>query len=140
MSNPNKRRGDEYEWAVCAFAAEHLDETGLSVKRTRAGYERDHGDMHVLTPDRALLAVVQAKNRREMKLAEWTDAMTVQAHAARARFGALVLKRPRVADVGRSYAVMPLDAYLRLLGSLYLAETAAGVHLVALPPDATIGQ
>ena len=140
MSNPNKRRGDEYECAVCAFAAEHLDETGLSVKRTRAGYERDYGDLHVLTPDRALLAVVQAKNRREMRLAGWTDATMAQAHAARARFGALAVKRPRVADVGRSYAVMPLDTYLRLLGSLHLAETAAGIHLVALPSDATIGQ
>lgn len=130
MVNPSKRKGDSFEWALIAAAQAPdgaLAEVGLCVERTRAGYERDYGDVHVLTPDRQLLAALQAKNRREWKISAWLDDAEWQAHRARARWGVLIVKRPRVADVGRSLAVTSVAAHLRLLASLHEAERRARV-------------
>lgn len=134
MVNPSKRKGDEMEWALLAWAGRFLADVGspLTVERTRAGYERDHGDLHVLTPDRVLLAAWQAKNRREWSISAWVDQTAWQAQQARARFGALFVKRPRVADPGRTFAIMPATEYLRLLVTLDRAEHERGTALDAL--------
>jgi hypothetical protein len=125
MSNPNKRKGDQFEWDLIALGEDPagvLHEAGLTVERTRAGYERDEGDLHVLTPDRQRLATLQAKNRRERKWSEWLADTERQGVAARARFAALVVKRNGIGDVGRSYAITTVHAHLRLLATLHEAE------------------
>lgn len=132
MVNPSKRRGDRFEWDLLDLGNDPdgevgglLAAVGLSVERTRAGYERDEGDLLVLTEDRQRLATIQAKNRRERKWSEWLAATERQGTTARARFAALVTKRVGVADAGRSYTIMTVDAYLRLLAALHDAERRA---------------
>lgn len=130
MSNPSKAKGDQFEWDLIKLAndpAGRLAETGLIVERTRAGYERDEGDLHVLTADRQRLATLQAKNRRERKWSEWLAATERQGVAARARFAALVVKRNGIGDVGRSYVISTVAAYLDLLAALHNAERRARI-------------
>lgn len=135
MSNPSKRKGDQFEWNLIALAndpAGRLAEAGLTVERTRAGYERDEGDLHVLTPDRQRLAALQAKNRRERKWSEWLADTERQGVAAHARFAALIVKRNGIGDVGRSYVISTVAAYLDLLAALHEAERRARVAEEAL--------
>lgn len=125
MANPSRDKGNAYEWDLVNWAARFLGDVAspLAVERTRAGYQRDWGDVLVLAPDRSVLATWQAKNRREWNLSAWVDQMVRQQAAVRARFGALLVKRSRVGDVGRSYAILPANEYVRLLAALYAAES-----------------
>lgn len=128
MSNPSKRKGDEFEWALVTLGENpegDLVEAGLTVERTKAGYEREEGDILVLTPDRQRLATLQAKNRRERKWSEWLGDTERQRGTARARFAALIVKRNGIGDVGRSYAITTVRAHLSLLATLHQAETRA---------------
>ena len=128
MSNPSKRKGDEFEWALITLGEDPegaLAEAGLTVERTKAGYEREEGDILVLTPDRQRLATLQAKNRRERKWSEWLADTEQQRGTARARFAALIVKRNGIGDVGRSYAITTVRAHLSLLAALHEAETRA---------------
>ena len=124
MSNPSKEKGDRFEWDTIKWAEQFLADVAslLTVERTRAGYERDYGDLLVRTPDDRTLAALQLKNRREWNISAWCDAAQWQGERARARFAALLVKRTRVADCGRAYAIMPANVYLRLLALLYEAE------------------
>jgi hypothetical protein len=109
VSNPNKVKGDAFERAV----QDYLQANGFPwTEKTRAGYERDHGDLH-LVPGRAVIA--QAKNVRAWRLAEWIDQLAEQVTDAGADHGLLVVKRPKISDPGRSYTVMELSAAARLL-------------------------
>lgn len=125
MSNPSKRKGDQFEWDLVALGEDPdgvLVEVGLTVERTKAGYEREEGDILVLTPDRQRLATLQAKNRRERKWSEWLAATEQQRGTARARFAALIVKRNGIGDVGPSYAITTVRAHLSLLAALHQAE------------------
>lgn len=124
MVNPSKIKGDVFEWNLVNAATTVLEPTDLEIERTKAGSERDLGDLHIRTPDRAVLAACQAKNRRERKWSAWMEDAGRQAERARARFGALIVKRIGVADVLRSYAIMPVGEFLRLLIALHAAESA----------------
>jgi hypothetical protein len=127
MVNPSKRKGDCFEWDLVALGEDPagvLAAAGLTVERTRAGYERDEGDLLVLTPDRQRLATLQAKNRRERKWSEWLADTERQGISARARFAALIVKRNGIGDVGRSYAITTVAAHLSLLAALHTAERA----------------
>lgn len=124
MSNPSKAKGDRFEWDTIGWAEGFLAEVGspLRVERTRAGYQRDWGDILVQRPDDTILSTLQLKNRREWNISAWTDQTVRQQTAVRARFGALFVKRPRVLDPGRTFAIMPANEYLRLLVQLDRAE------------------
>ena len=130
MVSPSKEKGDRFEWDTIKVANDPegaLAQAGLTVERTRAGYERDHGDLLVLTADRQRLATLQLKNRRERKWSEWLAATERQGIAARARFAALIVKRNGIADIGRSYVIGTVAGYLRLLATLHEAERRARV-------------
>lgn len=125
MANPSRDKGNAFEWALRTLANDPegtLHEAGLTVERTRAGYERDEGDLLVLTPDRQRLATIQAKNRRERKWSQWLAATERQGVTARARFAALIVKRNGIGDVGRSYVISTVAAYFDLLAALHTAE------------------
>jgi hypothetical protein len=124
MVNPSKIKGDRFEWDLVNDASALLVPVGLEIERTKAGSERDLGDLHIRLPDRSVLAAVQAKNRRERKYGEWVDDAMRQAGRARARFGVLFVKRIGLANVLRSYAMMPVGEWLRLLIELHAAESA----------------
>ncbi len=111
MTNPSKVKGDVWERAV----RDHLAAAGFDVERTRAGYTRDHGDLHVgPRVGRGPALIVQAKNHSRIDLAGWLTQLGAQTADARADHGVLVVKR-RQCGAGRAYAVMELDALLGLL-------------------------
>jgi hypothetical protein len=108
VASPQKRKGSAFELACQDWLQAH----GFPwTEKTRAGYERDWGDLH-LVPGRALIA--QAKNVKAWRVAEWLGELGEQVTNAAADFGFLIVKRPRVGDVGRSYVVMELQDFTRL--------------------------
>jgi hypothetical protein len=111
MTNPNKRRGDSFEIAL----REHCRTAGFDAERTRAGYARDHGDIHLGATPVGPAVIVQAKNVRAIDLAAFLRDVAEQRDAACAEYGFAVVKRRGVADPGRQYAVMELDWLLALL-------------------------
>lgn len=109
LSNPNKVKGDTFERAVQAY----LRVSGFPwCEKTRAGYERDTGDLH-LVPGPAVIA--QVKNRAKWDVPSWLAQVHVQVANARASHGLLIVKRPRVGDPAKSYVVMELADVVRLL-------------------------
>jgi hypothetical protein len=136
MANPQKIKGDQFEWDLIRVAKEVLGETALTVERTRAGYARDYGDILIKLPDDQILATIQAKNRRKWEIPAWLDATLRQAIEVRARFSALIVKRIGAADPGRSFAIMPADQWLRLLATLAERERELAEqhqrHIVAM--------
>jgi hypothetical protein len=111
MSHPNKVKGDAFERAL----REHCRAAGFDADRTRAGYARDHGDLHLAATPAGPQVIGQAKNVRTIDLAGFLRDTAEQRDAAGARHGFAVVKRRGIADVGRSYAVLELDWLLALL-------------------------
>jgi len=129
VSNPNKAKGDKFELVITRY----LVARGLDAVRTRAGYERDYGDIHIR---RSALSVwpsvaLQAKNVRRWAFFEWMPELLRQVTEAKALTGALVVKRPGVVEPGRQYVVVELDTYLELLNQAGLTEEAPGVTVPA---------
>jgi hypothetical protein len=120
VTNPNKTKGDVFE----RLLRDHLAAAGFLVSRTRAGYERDYGDIHVLGDGHGPTVIFQAKNHRAHALGEWLTATALQCDQAGARHGVLVVKRRGVGAPGRQYAVMELDDLIALLREAgYATET-----------------
>jgi hypothetical protein len=111
VSHPNKRKGDSFEIAL----REHCRAAGFDADRTRAGYARDHGDLHLAATPAGPQVIGQAKNVATINLAEFLRDTAEQRDAAGARHGFVVVKRRGVVDPGRSYAVLELDWLLDLL-------------------------
>lgn len=110
MSNPSKTRGDRFENAV----RDYVQGNGFPwTERTRAGYARDWGDLHLEPITRAVIA--QCKNHNRLTFPEWLVQLRQQVQRAGARHGVLVVKRRGVSDPGRSLAVMELEQFLVLL-------------------------
>lgn len=124
MAHPSKDRGDRFERDTIAVLERILEPLGLTVERTRAGYQRDGGDVHVLTPDGQVLATVQCKswNQGEWRLPQWLGDLGVQRAQARARFGVLALKRPRVSDAAFGYALTDVETWAVMLAALVERE------------------
>lgn len=109
MATPQQRKGSTFELAV---QAHHVTHGFPHCEKTRAGYERDHGDLHPCG-DRTVVA--QCKNVRRWDLAAWLRQLTDQIANAGAEHGYLVVKRPRIADPGQAYVITTLDQHLALL-------------------------
>lgn len=125
VTNASKAKGDAFELSITRY----LVTRGIDAARTRAGYERDYGDIHIRRSATSAWPAValQAKNHRAWKLAEWMRALPAQVAEAKALTGALVVKRPGVTDPGKQYVVVELDTYLELLDSAGLTEEAPGL-------------
>jgi len=108
LPNREKAKGDRFELDLRDYLRAH----GFPwTERTRAGYARDHGDLHLVGP----AVIAQAKNHARLALPEWLDQLADQTDAAGAAHGFLAVKRRGVADPGQSYAVLEVHALLRLL-------------------------
>lgn len=106
MAHRNKNKGDRFERAV----VEAMRPNGFPhADRTRAGYERDRGDIEG-TPG----LVVQAKNHADKRWGPWLEDLDAQIANARADHGVLVVKRAGIADAGQALAVMRFANWLRL--------------------------
>jgi hypothetical protein len=111
MSHPNKIKGDRFEIAL----RDHFRAAGFKTDRTRAGYARDHGDIHLDATPAGPQVIVQAKNERRIDLPGYLRDVAEQRDAAGAEHGFAVVKRRGVGDPGRQYAVLELDWLLALL-------------------------
>lgn len=153
MAHPSKAKGDRHELATMAALTELLAGTGLTVEKTRAGYERDGGDLHILTPDRTVLFVVQCKDVAVNRWAfpEWLRDLAAQRENAHCARGFLSVKRSRVLDAAQAYAVADMTAMARLVAELYRLRTVLhvaeqtldalreqGVKVPRLPVDASV--
>jgi hypothetical protein len=121
MTGTHQAKGDRHERAVEAVLGPLLAPELLVERQTRAGYNRDTGDIHVLTADRQhRLATLQCKDwpQTQWRLPEWLGALDTQRAFARADHGVLVLKRARVLDAASAYALADLQGYARLLGEV----------------------
>jgi len=121
MAHPSKVKGDRHELATLAALTKALAGTGLTVEKTRAGYERDGGDLHILTPDRAVLFVVQCKDVAVNRWAfpEWLRDLAAQRETAHCARGFLSVKRSRVLDAAQAYAVADMTAMAALVVELW---------------------
>lgn len=111
MVNPQKRKGDQAERAVMAA----LHKLGFPwTEKTRAGYARDAGDLH-LVPGPA--AIAQVKNVRTPRWSEWLEGLDAQIEEAKADVGFLVWKRVGIGDARANewLAVMTLEHMAMLL-------------------------
>jgi hypothetical protein len=104
MTNANKVKGDAFERAL----REYLRECDAVVDRTRAGYARDAGDLHVGRDGTLPRAILQAKNVRAWRLPEWLAEAEEQRREAGAVHGAVVVKRRGMADPAQQYVVMTM--------------------------------
>jgi len=120
VTNPSKIKGDAFE----RLLRDHFRAAGFSADRTRAGYARDHGDIHLAAGVTGPRVIVQAKNVRDWDLSAFLRDVAEQRDAAGAELGFAVVKRRGVGDVGRQYAVLELDWLLALL-----AEAGYGADL-----------
>jgi hypothetical protein len=113
MTNANKRRGDEFERSQ----RDYYRLTGFPhAERTRAGYERDGGDIH-LDPVVGMApgVICQAKNWGGTNWTQWIQDLRQQTRLARAEVGFLAVKRRGVGEAGEQLAVMPMWEFLLLL-------------------------
>lgn len=112
MANRSKAKGDRAERDVRDWYLEH----GYpNAKRTRAGYERDWGDVH---PFGNANAVAQVKDCQSLRWPAWFHALGEQKRAAGAAVAWLVVKRPGMGDVGEWLAVMTVADHAALLAKL----------------------
>jgi hypothetical protein len=106
--NASKRKGTAWESAVVDWLRTHG--WPYAERRALAGVN-DKGDVSGLPG-----VVIEAKNAKSITLAAWVDELLVECANANAEVGAVVIKRRGTTDVGRAYAVMPLEMFARLIG------------------------
>jgi len=108
VANPSRDKGTKFESQVVEFLRTH----GFPYAERRAlGGANDKGDITGCGP-----IVVECKNAKAITLAAWCDELDVEMRNAGVEVGAVVIKRRGTTDVGRAYAVMPMDVFVRLIG------------------------
>lgn len=106
MSNPAKRKGDEFERSIVNF----LRSEGYSVDRTRAGWSDDRGDIHGIKG-----LVLECKNHKTPKLPAWMEELSIEMANAGCDMGAVVHKRHGHTEGGDQYATLPMKLFVQLL-------------------------
>ncbi|GAA2609751.1 hypothetical protein SMC26_39535 [Actinomadura fulvescens] len=110
MSNPNKRRGTEWETAGTRFLRAEVPD-GDDIRRVAQTGRLDIGDVH------AAPFALEFKNTAKLELAAYVDQAEAEAHNAGLPFGAAVVKR-RGKGPGAGYVVLSLATFARLLAYL----------------------
>ena len=124
MTNRMKAKGDRYERSM----REWFRANGFPrAERTKAGYERDAGDLH-LDPAGGLRpsVIVQCKDVRTPVWSEWLDGLSEQINEAGAEVGFLAVKRARPGKAPLNLAVMPVEAMAALLKRAGYGEPMEG--------------
>jgi hypothetical protein len=113
VTNRNKVKGDAFQRDQRDF---YRTNGFPGAETTRAGYERDGGDIH-LDPVVGIApgVICQAKNWGETNWRKWLEELRAQTVTARAGVGFLAVKRRGVGDPGEQLAVMPVREFLLLL-------------------------
>jgi hypothetical protein len=113
MPNRNKIRGDAYERAGRDF----FRANGFpGAERTKAGYERDGGDLH-LDPVIGMAPGVigQSKDVVTPQWKEWIAKLREQIVNANAEVGFIIWRRRGIPDVGEHLVIMPAREFSMLL-------------------------
>jgi hypothetical protein len=114
VPNKNKRKGDAAE----VMATEYAKTKGFDARRTKAGYERDYGDVH-LNPMTKKGAILQIKNVAQSGWAftKWFEQLKGEAEESDAEIAVLVIKRFGMgeAKVGEWLALMRYEDMLDLI-------------------------
>ncbi|MFC9514609.1 hypothetical protein ACFTSD_02655 [Nocardiaceae bacterium NPDC056970] len=124
MTNRNKAKGDRYERDVRDFLRGH----GFpGCERTRAGYERDAGDLHLdpvvgVGPG----VIAQCKDHKTPNWSEFLEGLAEQIGESRAEVGFLSVKRSRPGKAPLNLFVMPLEAGVELLRRAGYGEPLEG--------------
>jgi hypothetical protein len=113
VTNRNKAAGDRFEREQRDF---YRANGFPGAEKTRAGYERDGGDVHLdpvvgMTPG----VISQCKRVASPRWTEWVAGLKEQIANSHAEVGFLVWKRPKIGDPGEQLAVMPVRDLLHLL-------------------------
>lgn len=111
MANSAKTKGDRFERAVL-WAAQRAGFP--NARRTRAGYERDSGDIHLVRTRSGPEVIVQCKDVVTPNWTEWLEQMDAQEEESGAKWSFLAWKRRRPGKSPLILAVMPLDSMLAL--------------------------
>ena len=94
MTSANKKKGDNAERAAMAACIRG----GFPwTERTRAGYTRDYGDLHLETihgRNGGPAIIAQVKDARVLRWIEWLGELAAQIRDAKADHGFLIVKRP----------------------------------------------
>lgn len=122
MTNRNKAKGDRAERA----ARDWYRANGWhGAERTRAGYQRDAGDLHLLGD---LLAVASVKDCQTVRWRAWLADLADQKLTALAAVAWLVVKRPGMGDPGEWLAVMTVADHHELLRQAGYCPAAPEKH------------
>lgn len=107
MSTPSKRKGSAFELEIVkAFIA-----AGWQwAERRLAGNQYDTGDITGIPG-----VVIECKNQKTLKLAEWVDELVVEMRNARTHIGAVVHKRKGTTDPLDYYVTMRVRDWMALL-------------------------
>lgn len=104
-----RRKGATYERDVVAW----LRANGLPyVERRIMGMCDDRGDITGWPG-----VCIECKSHKEINLAGWLDQLGAESIQCGAQVAALIVKRRRVADVGKHYVVMEAQKWLELMKS-----------------------
>lgn len=106
MTTPQKRKGSEFERAVVNYLSDYFP---TIERRFNAGAALDKGDLAGIP-----FTVIECKNHKTLKLAEWLDRLDEQMENANAFRGVVIAKRINK-PVSEAYAVMPLLLWAELM-------------------------
>lgn len=117
MSNPAKRRGDQFERDVVAYF--HGQGFPYVERAYGAGRPDDVGDLDGIPG-----WCFELKNHQRLDLAGWMGELAAEMRNARALYGAVIVKR-RQHPVRHSYVVMTLEQLTQLLAERDALEVTA---------------
>jgi len=107
MTNKARKKGTKWETAI----VQYLNSNGYpGADRSPLRGTEDQGDITGLPG-----VCIEAKNCQTITLSVWLDQLAVEMAHAQADTGVVIAKRRGTADVGKSYALMPVEVWLALL-------------------------
>lgn len=107
MSTPSKRKGSAWELAIVKYL---ISKGWKHAERRIAGSNVDKGDIYGI-----IGCVIEAKNEKKITLSDYIRELEIEMKNAKAKTGAVVIKKKGTTDVGNAYAVMPVSVWIELL-------------------------
>ena len=102
-----KQKGTAAETAVVNWL---VSKGRKHVERRTLNGVKDRGDINGI-----IGVVIEVKNHQRMALSEWVDELVVEIGNDNASSGVVIHKRKGTTDVGKWYATMPVDVWLKLV-------------------------
>lgn len=110
LTNKSKAKGTSWETLITNV----LSGRGFRARRQALSGAEDKGDIELLD----IPMIIEAKNCKTMKLAEWVDEAEIEAQNAGMIWGVVWHHRPRKASPEDGYVTMRGETFLRLLSEI----------------------